>query len=255
MHKGENEKIIDYHAHLGWDRTNNRFKTEELLEDMEINQIDKRMVSALYGYSIPEQNEAVARLSQENPDKIIACAVINPKERDALSYMKEVACSGVFRAVELDSLEHSYYPEICPGIDEIIDIATEHRMVVNCFTGWGPRTMPAQWTYYATRHPDMQMVLLHMGTTDFGYGCVDLVPQFQNVWVETSCMYEFPILRKAFIKIPKERFLFGTHFPHKFSRCSLDTFDLLNLPKDLQNCLFYQNAASLLGIEADETGI
>ena len=240
--------IIDYHSHLGWNRESNTFQTEELLEDMEKNGVDIRMVSALYGYSTAEQNAVVAKFAQEHPDKIIACAVINPKERSCLEQMREVAASGIFKAVELDSMEHCYYPEVCPNIDEIIDIATEHNMPVNCFTGWGPRTMPAQWTYYAARPPDMRMVLLHMGTTDFGYGCVNLVGQFDNVWVETSCMYEFPILRKAFRQIDKSRFLFGTHYPHKFTRCSIDTFDLLHLPEDLRQCMFYENAKSLLGL-------
>lgn len=240
--------IIDYHSHLGWNREDNTYETQQLLEDMEENGVDIRMVSALYGYSTAEQNAAVAKLAQDNPDKILACAVINPKERDCLAQMREAAESGIFRAVELDSLEHCYYPEVCPNIDEIIDIATEHNMPVNCFTGWGPRTMPAQWTYYAKRHPDMRMVLLHMGTTDFGYGCVNLVGQYDNVWVETSCMYEFPILRKAFRQIDKERFLFGTHFPHKFTRCSIDTFDLLHLPEDLKRCMFYENAKNLLNL-------
>ena len=53
-----------------------------LLEDMDRNGVDIRMVSALYGYSIPEQNAAVAKFAQDNPGKILACAVINPKERN-----------------------------------------------------------------------------------------------------------------------------------------------------------------------------
>ena len=108
--------------------------------------------------------------------------------------------------------------------------------------------MPAQWAYYAKRHPNMMMVLLHMGTTDFGYGCVELVPQYHNLMVETSCMYELPILRKAFHQIPKERFLFGSHYPDKLTVCSVHTFDLLKLPADLTEGLFYKNAERLLGI-------
>ena len=42
-------------------------------------------------------------------------------------------------------------------------------------------------------------------------------------------MYEFPILRKAFSQIPKERFLFGSHYPDKLTVCSVHTFDLLKL--------------------------
>ena len=109
--------IIDYHSHLGWNRNNNTFQVQELLDDMEENKIDKRMVSALYGYSIAEQNAAVEKLVTEHPDKILGCAVINPKERDCLQQMEFVAGSGMFKAVELDSLEHCYYPEVCANID------------------------------------------------------------------------------------------------------------------------------------------
>lgn len=243
--------LIDYHSHLGWDWKTNTYQTRELLEDMEKNGIDVRLVSALQGYSIEEQNHVVAGLAEEHPGKILACAVINPKERDCVSYMQRIAESGKFKAIELDSLEHCYYPEVCPHMDEIMDIAAEYRLPVNCFTGWGPRTMPAQWTHYAKKNPKLKMVLLHMGTTDFGYGCVNLVGQFENVWVETSCMYELPILRKAFRQIPKERFLFGSHFPHKFTRCSIDTFELLELSEEVRQGLFFENAKNILGLESE----
>ena len=106
--------IIDYHAHLKWDRETNSYDTEACLKDMEENCIEKRMVSALYGYSVREQNEAVERMVREHPDQIIGCAVINPKERDCVEEMERVASCGCFKAIELDSMEHCYYPETMP---------------------------------------------------------------------------------------------------------------------------------------------
>ena len=238
--------IIDYHSHIKWDRDTNQYDTAALLQDMEENQIDKRVVSALAGFSTREQNSAVAELVKANPDRIIGSAVINPKERGCVEEMERIAASGYFKTIELDSMEHCYYPETMPVLDTIIEIAAANHMPVNVFTGWGCRTMPAQWAYYAKRHPDMTMVLLHMGTTDFGYGCVELVPQYENLMVETSCMYEFPILRKAFSQIPKERFLFGSHYPDKLTVCSVHTFDLLQLPEELKECMFCKNAERLL---------
>lgn len=240
--------MVDYHSHIGWDRETNRFDGDGLLKDMDENQIDRRMVSALHGFSIREQNDAVEELVKAHPDRIIGSAVINPKERDCVGEMERIAASGSFKAIELDSMEHCYYPETLPVIDTVIEIAVANHMPVNVFTGWGCRTMPAQWAYYARRHPDMTMVLLHMGTTDFGYGCVELVPQYENLMVETSCMYELPILRRAFGKIPKERFLFGSHYPDKFTVCSVHAFDLLKLPGELKESMFHENAERLLGI-------
>lgn len=238
--------IIDYHSHIKWDRKNNKYFVEELLADMEVNHIDKRVVSALHGVNIREQNNFIANLVKSYPEKLIGCAVINPKEYDCIDEMKRVSSMGYFKAIELDSLEHSYYPEECDALDQIFEIAAQHKLIVNVFTGWGCRTMPAQWTYFAERHPNVTMVLLHMGTTDFGYGCVDLVPRHKNVYVETSCMYELPILRKAFSKIDDDKFLFGSHYPHKITKCSIDTFDLLKLPDETLAKLYYKNSRSLL---------
>ena len=239
-------KIIDYHAHLGWDQKRDVYLGNELLEDMDQNGIEKRLVSALYGYGINEQNDAVAELVKAHPDRIIGSAVINPKERNCVDEVKRIIDTGCFKAIELDSMEHCYVPETCLNLDEVISTASEAGLIVNVFTGWGPRTMPAQWAYSAKKYPSMKMVLLHMGTTDFGYGCIDLVKNTPNLWDETSGMYEFPILRRAFANIDETHFLFGTHYPHKFTKCSIDTFDMLNLSEEFKEKLFYENAKSLL---------
>ena len=241
-------KIIDYHSHLGWDQKNDKYLCDDLLTDMDKNSIQIRQVSALYGYDIPEQNEAVANLVRLHPDRIIGSAVINPKTRNCIDETKKAIDSGLFKSLEFDSMEHCYYPEVCPNIDEIIELAVKANMPINVFTGWGPRTAPAQWAFYAKRHPNMRMVILHMGTTDFGYGCVNLIHDTKNLWAETSCMYEFPILRRAFSSIQENHFLFGTHYPHKFTRCSIDTFDMLHLSDEFRGKLFYTNAKEFLAI-------
>ena len=69
--------IIDYHSHIKWDRDTNQYDTAALLQDMEENQIDKRVVSALAGFSTREQNGAVAELVKANPDRIIDLSEYN----------------------------------------------------------------------------------------------------------------------------------------------------------------------------------
>lgn len=238
--------IIDYHSHLPWNRQTNEYQVESLIQDMNDNGIDVRVISALEGESISQQNDAMLNAVRAYPDRLIGCAVINPKKRNCLDELKRVAKTGLIRAIELDSLEHNYYPETVESIDALIELAIDYNLLVNVYTGWGPRTMPAQWAFYAKRHPKVKMILLHMGTTDFGYGCVELVPEYDNLYVETSCMYEFPILRKALKKIDSTRFLFGTHYPHKFTPCSLHAFDMLDLSEQFKEQLFCSNAEQLL---------
>lgn len=240
--------IIDYHSHLVWDPINDTYDIDACLKDMQENHIDKRVISALQGYSITHQNDVVANAVKQYPDRLVGCAVINPKEQDVLLELQRIIDLDCFVAIELDSNEHCYFPEVAPHMEEIMTLCENNGLIVNVFTGWGCRTMPAQWAIYAKKHPKLTMVLLHMGTTDFGYGCVDLVKDFEsgNLYVETSCMYEFPILRKAFSCISPDRFLFGTHYPHKFTDCSIHTFDLLKLENSLADSLFYRNAQRLL---------
>lgn len=239
--------VIDYHAHLPWDRDADRYLVDDCLADMDANGIDLRMVSALDGYAIREQNDAVRRAVESHPDRLLGAAVINPRARDCYEETERVVESGAFKAIELDGLEHAYYPESqAKWLDPILCLAREAGLVVNCFTGWGPRTMPVQWAFYARRFPELPFVMLHMGTTDFGYGCVRMVPEYDNIYVETSCLYEFPIIRKAMAAIDHGKFLFGTHYPHKSTHCSLHAFDLLGLGDDFverHRCL---NAKELL---------
>ena len=238
--------IIDFHSHLKWNSESDTYDIGDCLHDMDENDIEKRMISALQGYDITRQNDVVKEAVLQNPDRLIGCAVLNPKEKNVIDELNRIIQSGCFAAIELDSNEHCYFPEIAPHMEEIMGICEENGLIVNVFTGWGCRTMPAQWAFYADRHPNLTMVLLHMGTTDFGYGCVELVKKRKNLFVETSCMYEFPILRKAFANIPKEQFLFGTHYPHKFTDCSIHTFDLLNIQPEVSKALYYENAQRLL---------
>ncbi|MFV0551662.1 MAG: amidohydrolase family protein [Anaerorhabdus sp.] len=245
------DMIIDYHCHLPWDRDSDQYLIEKLVEDTKENNIDMRVVSALDGYSISEQNDAVISLVKKYPMMFIGCAIINPKEKNCLDELDRVIQSGVIKAIELDSLAHNYYPENEKKINQIIEKAIENNLVINVFTGWGPRTMPAQWAFYAEKYPAAKIVLLHMGTTDFGYGCVELVPQYNNLYVETSCMYEFPILRKAFSKIDSSKFLFGTHYPHKFTKCSIEAFDILNLSEGFRNKLYFENAIEILSLHQE----
>ena len=238
--------IIDYHAHVKRDRQTGKYLLPELLEDMEQNGVSQRLVSAMEGASVSAQNDAVAEMVRRFPQKLLGCAVINPKEDGAVEEMERVSALKEFRAVELDSFEHGYLPESCPHVDEILALAREREMPVNVYTGSGRRTVPHQWGWYAKRHPKVSFVMLHMGGVDFGYSCVDLAEALPNVYLETSDQIELQVLRKAWEHVPGERILFGSKYPVLFTRCSAITFDMLDLTAAQRDQLFFQNAQRLL---------
>lgn len=238
--------IIDIHAHLSRDPLKKTYDLDDLWRDMEENGIDLRMISALEGKSVADQNDTVAKLVREHPDRLLACAVIDPKQDDCIEEVHRVTKVPEIRALEFNSWEHGYLPErYAHHLDPIFGIAADASLPVKLFAGWGARSMPHQWAKYAKRHPAVTFIVLHIGGIDFGYGSIDLVRQTKNMMFETSGQTELQVLRKAFNDIEPERFLFGSNYPEHFTRCSIDTFDVLDLPETTRTRMFSENARSL----------
>jgi predicted TIM-barrel fold metal-dependent hydrolase len=240
--------LIDIHAHIKRDEESLEYLEKELLEDMERNHISLRVVSTLEGKSIKDQNNYISELVSRCPDKLIGCAVINPKEDDAVAETKRALTLPGIRMIEFNSVEHGYYPDSTPKMDRILAVIEESNVPVKVFTGIGARSMPQQWAVHAEKHPNLNFIFLHMGCFDYGYACIDLASEHENIFLETSNQYEVQILRKAFSKLPKEKLVFGSSFPSVFTKCSVDVFDMFNLEKEYLEGIFEGTAKRLLNL-------
>lgn len=241
--------MFDFHSHLKRDPLTKKYDVDGLLADMEANHIDIRMVSTVEGKSISAQNDEIIELVKKYPDKLVGCAVINPKEDDSVEEMKRVCRFKEIKAIEFDSMEHGYLPEkFAYNINPILEIADEKNIVVKIFTGWGARTAPQQWTKYIEAFPHVKFVILHIGGIDFGYGSIDFVKQYDHVYFETSHQTEIQVLHKAFDVLPINRFVFGSNYPEQFTYCSIHTFDCLHFTEEQKERLYRKNAEELLNI-------
>lgn len=241
--------MIDFHAHIKRDPVSKSYDIEGLLADMEENGIAQRMISTLEGRGIHDQNDVVADYVRRYPDKLLGCAAIDPKADDSVEETRRVAGMREIKAIEFDSWEHGYLPEKMEhNLDPILTIAAERGLPVKIFTGWGPRTMPQQWAKYLRRHRDVTFVFLHIGGIDFGYGSIPFVAENENALFETSGQTELQVLHEAFKRLPIERFVFGSGYPDKFTKCSIDTFDVLRFSDQEKEKLYSGNARRLLKI-------
>ena len=238
--------IIDIHSHIKRDYNNQQMLEEQLLSDMTKNNIALRVVSALEGKSIMEQNDYISDFVSRHSDVLRGCAVINPKEYDSVKEAERALNLPGMRMLEFNSLEHGYYPDSCPNIDKILEIAEEKNVPIKVFTGIGSRSMPQQWAVHAQKHPNLKFVFLHMGCFDYGYSCIDLAAENDNIYVETSNQYEVQILRKAFAKLPKEKIVFGTFYPERLTKCSIDVFDMFHLDKDYLEGIYYVSYRNMI---------
>lgn len=243
--------IIDFHAHLDRDPITKEYQVDALLADMEANHIDKRVISTFFGPSVSAANDKIVELVDAYPDRLIGCAIINPKLDDAVAEAKRVAAFPQIRMIEFDSLEHGYRPEkLAYHIDPILKICEARHLIVKVFTGQGCYTMPEEWTYYSRRFPKVIFVIEHMGGSDYAYGTVDLMQEKENanLMLETSYETEVPSLKRAFREVGADRFLYGSNYPSNFTDLSILKYHSLNLSDDLKNKMFYENAQRLLGI-------
>ncbi len=241
--------IIDFHSHLDRNPITKEYLVEDLIEDMKQNEIDKRVISTLCGSSISSANDKIVELVSKYPGLFYGCAVINPKLDDSVDEVKRVLRFKEIKMIEFNSLEHGYRPEkLWYNIDPILEICQENNIIVKVFTGQGPWTMPEEWTYYTHRFPNVQFVFLHLGGSDYAYGTVDLCKEEcnANIMLETSYETEIPSLKRAFSELPSDIFLYGSNYPHNFTKLSIMKFNCLNLSDELKEKMFYKNAIKLL---------
>ena len=240
---------IDFHAHVERDLITKKYDIESIIQDMDANGIGVRMISTLKGKSIRDQNDAMISYVRQYPERLMACAVINPKEDDCIQEAERVSAVPEVKALEFNSWEYGFLPEEYePHLEPIFDIAEQRGLPVKLFAGWGPRTMPQQWEKYIKRHPKLTFVILHIGGIDFGYGSIPFIASYDNVMCETSGQTEMQVLHEAFGKLPAEKFLFGSNYPNQITKCSIDTFQLLKLSENYRRKMFKENAEKLLSL-------
>lgn len=237
--------IIDIHAHIRCNPADQHAEEEALLRDMERNGIGLRVVSALDGWDYDEGNAYVSDLVGRHPDVLLGCAVVNAKAKGAVEAAERALSLPGMGMLELNSLEDGYYPDSCPGVEGVLDVAERRGVPVKVFCGIGSRSMPQQWMGHVRRHPSIPFVFLHMGCFDYGYGCIDLASEVPNLYLETSNQYELQILRKAVNAAPRDRLVFGSMWPERLTKCSLDVFDTIGVDDEFRRLTFEENGAVL----------
>lgn len=238
--------IIDIHSHLIRDKVTKMYAVEELIDDMNKNNISIRAISTFEGPSIREQNDTTSKYVQKYKDRLLGFAVINPKEDHALEETKRALELPGIIGVEFDSLQHGYYPDSTESIPAILEEIQRHNGIVKVFTGLGAMSMPQQWVKYAKQFPNINFIMLHMGCFDYGYACVDLAVEYDNIYLETSNQYEVQILRKAFCNVSEDKILYGSQYPNKFTKNSISLFDFFEIEDSKLEKILYLNSKKLI---------
>lgn len=236
--------LVDIHCHVSYESA---YKIQDVLSDMEQFNIEKRVISAINGLSIRDNITAINDMVGEHSDRLIGCAVINPKQVTSVEDTEYALSLPSIKMFEFNPFEHAYYPDTVENLDEILALINEKHLPVKVFTGISCYGVPQQWEAYMKKFPNIKFIFLHMGCFDYGYTCIDVVARNENAYVEISNQYELQILRKCINDIEVDKILFGTTYPERLSSSAIKALDMLNLSEEVLDKIYHQNNQKVLG--------
>lgn len=238
--------MLDIHSHIKFDGQN--YDLNAVLNDMATHKITKRVISSINGLTDAVNNQNINDIVAKYPDQLIGCAIINPKNINAVAVTVAALELEHIKMFEFNSFEHGYYPDTNEHMDEIVELIAKKGLPIKVFTGISSYAIPQQWEKYIEKYPHVKFIFLHMGCFDYGYACIEVVARHENAYVELSNQYELQILKKALKELAVSKILFGTTYPERLTSSALLVFDMLNLPKETMKQIYQLNASKALEI-------
>jgi len=235
---------------------------DDQIARMDRNGIDMSVSMAIFRLTPDEQRvetdytiEAIRRY----PDRLIGYLWATPLwgER-ALDEMRYAADNGI-RGVKLYAPGQGNFPLDSALLDPMMELAVELGFVVMAHTDVDSKVCsPLLGARLAKRHPEVKVVLSHMGmNSDVTHFVPEWVREYENCYLDTSAT---PNLPKYVFKTPMEiipdRMLFGTAAPTLSPEVEIRKLEvaeeLYGLTADEKRKILGANAAALYNIDTSQ---
>jgi len=185
-------RIIDAHAHLGWDFTfDHDFPKEHLVDELGNLGVDTLIVQPGTTHDVETaraQHDAIARLASEYPGRVFGMANPSPHLRPSEYEAEVTRCVRElgFVAVKMHPLAHAVAPDLAPG-RLVVAVASKLGIPVMVHTGSGiPFALPSAVVPVARRNPDTKIVLAHSGGPMFAGEALLAAELCPNIYLEAS---------------------------------------------------------------------
>ncbi len=274
-HRGEryDGPAIDVHAHVALTEYERVSPTQPLglsaitaLDDAAKISHSALLVVAKEGEveNTQAMNDRAIDASAASGGRFFPVCSVHPKDAGAaLRELERLKSRGV-RMVKLHPNAQDF-DVASPEIAAIADKAEALGLVL-LFDSFSPVDAEELGKFFrlAMRHPKLQVVLAHMGGSQFHQLSVfGLLREFdyyaKNVWFDLSYValfYADSPYREQLLwnvrKVGTDRVLFGTDWPVDNPLAARQAVEKLGLTEAEQRQVFYSNAASLLQLEVDQ---
>jgi len=222
------------------------FGPEIFLKIMNSLGIEKAVVTPTKPWGDTKDNEEIAKIAKENPDRFIGVPWINPLREGALDdfrrYLKELGMKGL----KLHPPANSYAIHM-PFVHPFVELAAKFRVPVMIHSGTPPHSEPLQIALLADTFPDANIVMIHMGLSEmYAREAQDVAIKYDNVWLETSGMH-IGHVKGAIKRAGAGKVIFGSDTPWSMTEFELMKIKLLRLPKKDEERVLGKNIAQLIG--------
>ena len=236
-------KIIDAHAHIGYigGWADVGITGEELIAQMDRFEIEKTVLCN-------EDNDVTLEMMEKYPGRIVGAVYVNPLNPATVDSMEHYFEKG-FRTVKLNPLRHAYCADT-EALDPILDKAEKAGIPVCIHSGHPPYSLPWQIGLLAERHPNVKIMMIHMG---HGHGvyidaALKMARRYPNIWLEMSGMPMPSKIREAYETVGKNRIMFGTDTPFHDPSVELQKVLVSGVDEEGIRRILYDNAADFFGL-------
>jgi predicted TIM-barrel fold metal-dependent hydrolase len=235
---------------------------EQVLSEMDDTGVDR---SVIFGFAFRDQglcreaNDYVIEAVRAYPDRFTGFACVSPEVPGAVQELERCLDAGLAGCGELFPDGQRFDLVGSPGLDLIAEVLRERGLPLNLhanepvghpYPGKGDNT-PGPCYEFAHRHPQLDIILAHMGGGLFFYELMTEVRvTLARVYYDTSAvpyLYRRDLYSIAATAAGAHKLLFGTDYPLISPRRYLADTEILDAT--FRQALFGGNAAKLLGLE------
>jgi len=211
--------ILDVHCHYFDGKSGLEFVKgttfDEHIQDMREAKIDKFVLFPLVGLfrDFRAANDEIAAAASRYPDQVIPFCTVNPwYQEESLKELDRCLGELDFKGVKLHPWMTGF-PIHSEMVDPIMEKIAHYDVPVIIHSGTPPWSEPLQIGEMARRHPDVRLIMAHMGIIDLWKEAIDAARSNPNIWLETSGTPGSAI-RIAVEELGPERIIFGSDSPY-----------------------------------------
>jgi predicted TIM-barrel fold metal-dependent hydrolase len=195
----------------------------------------------------PPDNRWLHRLIEGNR-RLIGVAIVNPRRgASAVADLEEAVQEFGFRGLKLMPTVYGY-PIEDAVVDPVMGKAGELGVPVTIHSG-GIHCMPAEIALLAARHPDVPVIMDHMGYRYYVGQAIAAAKLLPNVYLGTATANNEPgAVMAALRELGPERVVYGSNWPASYPDLAVAALERLKLERAWWRLLMGDNLARLYRI-------